>query len=96
MPPPPPSTQVEGALSGIEESAQATPTLLKGKDASFEQSVEGPEAKVQPSMATHATEEDTSPKVLICGEWCKEPDGYPKLVTHHPAAWSVTSSSSMS
>ena len=27
-------------------------------------------------MAT-PTEEDTRPKVLICGEWRKVPDGYP-------------------
>ena len=76
-PPPPPRTQVEGALSGIEESVQATPTPLEGKEASAEQSVEGPETKAQPSMAT-PTEEDTSPKVLIHGEWRKVPDGYPR------------------
>ena len=46
---PPPSTQVEGAVS--EESAQTTPTPLEGKEASAEQSVEGPEAKARPSMA---------------------------------------------
>ena len=28
-------------------------------------------------MAT-PTEEDTRPKVLIRGEWCKVPDGYPR------------------
>ena len=28
-------------------------------------------------MAT-PTEEDTRPKVLICGEWGKVPDGYPR------------------
>ena len=33
-PPLPPHTQVEGALSGIEESVHATPTQLKGKGAS--------------------------------------------------------------
>ena len=59
-PPRPPSTQVEGALSGIEESVQATPTPPEGKEAPAEQSVEGPEAKAQPSGAT-PTEEDTSP-----------------------------------
>ena len=75
-PPPPPSTQVEGALSAIEESAQATPTPLEGKEASAEQSVESSEARLQPSMAT-PTEEDTRPKVLIRGEWRKVPDGYP-------------------
>ena len=69
-------TQVEGALSAIEESVQANPTLLEGKEASTEQSVESPEARTQPSMAT-PTEEDTRPKVLIRGEWRKVPDGYP-------------------
>ena len=72
------NTQVEGALSGIEGGVHTTPTPLKGKDASSEQSVEGPEAKAQPSMATPATEEDTCPKVLIRGEWHKVPDSYPK------------------
>ena len=72
----PPSTQVEGALSAIEESVQATPTPLEGKEASAEQGMESPEAKPQPSMAT-PTEEDTRPKVLIRGEWRKVPDGYP-------------------
>ena len=72
----PPRTQVEGALSAIEESVHATPTPLKGKEASAEQSVESPEAKPQPSMAT-PTEEDTRPKVLNPGEWRKVPDGHP-------------------
>ena len=54
-------------------SVHATPTPLK--DA--EQSVEGPQAKAQPSMPTGATE-DTRPKVLIRGEWRKVPDAYPK------------------
>ena len=36
--PPPPSTQVEGALSAIEESVQATLTPLEGKEASAEPS----------------------------------------------------------
>ena len=72
----PPSTQVEAALSAIEESVQATPTPLEGKEASAEQIVESPEARPQPSMAT-STEEDTRPKVLIRGEWRKVPDGYP-------------------
>ena len=72
----PPSTQVEGALSAIKESVQATPTPLEGKEASAEQSVESPEARPQPSMVTH-TEEDTCPKLLIRGEWRKVPDGYP-------------------
>ena len=40
--------------------------------------MEGLEAKTQPSMTTRATEEDTHPKVLICGEWRKVLDGYPK------------------
>ena len=71
-----PNTQVEGALSAIKKSVQATPTPLEGKEASAEQSVESPEAKPQPSMAT-PTEEDTRPKVLIRGEWRKVPDGYP-------------------
>ena len=72
---PPPSTQVEGALSAIEESVQASPTPLEGKEASTEQSVESPEAGPQPSMAT-PTEEATRPKV-IHGEWRKVSDGYP-------------------
>ena len=59
----PPSTQVEGALSAIEESVQTTPNPLEGKEASAEQSVESPVARPQPSMAT-PTEEDTRPKVL--------------------------------
>ena len=75
---PTPRTQVEGSLSGIEESVPTNRTPLKGKDASSEQSVEGPEAKAQPSMATPATDEDTRPKVLIRGEWRKVPDSYPK------------------
>ena len=66
-PPPPPSTQVE----------VATPTPLQGNEASAEQSVESPEATMQPSVAT-PIEEDTCPKVLICGEWRKVPDGYPR------------------
>ena len=77
-PDPPPSIQVEGALSGIEERVHATPTPFKGKDTSSEQSVQGPEAKAQPSMATPATKEDTCLKVLIRGEWHKVPDSYPK------------------
>ena len=72
----PPSTQVEGALSAKEENVKATPTPLKGKEASAEQSVESPEARPQRSMAT-PTEEDTRPKVLIRREWRKVPDGYP-------------------
>ena len=60
----------------MEESVQATPTPLKGKEASAEQSVERPGARPQPFMAT-PTEEDTGPKVLIRGEWRKVPDGYP-------------------
>ena len=72
----PPSTQVEGALSAIDESVDATPGPLKGKQASAEQSVESSEARLQPSMATPA-EEDTRPKVLICGEWRTLPEGYP-------------------
>ena len=62
---------------GIEESVQATPTPLEGKEASAEQSVESLEARTQPSMAT-PTEEDTCPKVLIRGEWRKVPDGDPR------------------
>ena len=45
--------------------------------------MEGPEAKAQPSMATLATEVDTRPKVLVCGEWCKVLDGYPKDASGH-------------
>ena len=66
----PPSTQVEGALSAKEDSVQAAPTPLEGKEASAEQSVESPEARPQPSV-------DTPTKVLIRGEWRKVPDGYP-------------------
>ena len=44
------------------------PTPLKGKDASSEQSVEGPVPKAQPSMANLATGEDTHSKVRIRGE----------------------------
>ena len=73
----PPNTQVEGALSAKEESVEATPTPLEGKEASTEQSVESPEAKPQPSMATPTEEEDTRPKVPIRGERSKVPDGYP-------------------
>ena len=79
VPPPPKGTQFEGALSVMEESVHASPTPLN--DA--EQSVEGPEAKAQPSMLTLATEEDTRPKVLICGEWRQVPDGYPKDAFGH-------------
>ena len=68
----PPTTQVEGALSATEESVQATPTPLEGKEASAEQSMESPEARPQPSMAT-PIEDDTCPKVLIRGEWRKCP-----------------------
>ena len=75
----------------MEESVQATPTPLEGKEASAEQSVESPEARPQPSMAT-PIEEDTRPKVLIRGEWRKVPDGYPGM---HLASWSVTTFSSM-
>ena len=39
--------------------------------------MESPEARPQPSMATPTEEEDTRPKVLIRGEWCKVPDGCP-------------------
>ena len=74
----PPAAKLKVLFWGIEESVHRTPTPLKGEDASSKQSVEGPQAKAQPSMATLATEEDTCPKVLIRGEWCKVPDGYPK------------------
>ena len=59
-----------------EESVQATPTPLEGKEASAEQSVESPEARPQPSMATPTEEGDTRPKVLIRGESRKVLDGY--------------------
>ena len=52
----------------------ATPTPPEGKEASAEQSVESPEARPQPSMATPTEEEDTR---LIHGQWRKVPDGYP-------------------
>ena len=67
-PPPPPNTQVDVALVAIEESVPATPTPLGDKEASGEESVESPEATLQPSLAT-LTEEDTRPKVFIHGEW---------------------------
>ena len=51
---------------------------LKGKDASSAQSVEDLEAKVQLSKANGAIEQDTRPKVLICGECHKVPNSYPK------------------
>ena len=70
-----PPESLLSALSGIEESFQANPTPFEGKEASAEQSVEGREAKMQPSMAT-STKEDTRPKVHIRGEWRK--DGYPR------------------
>ena len=73
----PPSTQVEGALLAKEDSVQATPTPLEGKEASAKYSMESLEARPQPSMATPTEEEDTRPKVLIRGEWRKVPDGYP-------------------
>ena len=73
----PPSTQVEGALLAIKDSVQAIPHPLEGKEGSAEQSMESPEAGLQPSMAT-PTAEDTRPKVLIRGEWRKVPDGYPR------------------
>ena len=73
----PPSTQVEGALSAKQESVQATPTPLEGKEASAEQSVESPEGRPQPSMASPTEEEDTRPKVVMRGEMRKVPDGYP-------------------
>ena len=44
----------------------------------FEQSVEGPEPRAPPSMATLATEEITRRKFLIRGDWRKVPDSYPK------------------
>ena len=80
--PPSPSTQVEGALSAIEERGHATPTPLIGKDTFAQQSVESPEARPPPSMAT-PTEQDTRPKVLIRGEWCKVPDGCPADASGH-------------
>ena len=58
-------------------SKPATPTPLEGKEASAEQSLESPEARPQPSLATPTGEEDTRPKVFICGEWRMVPDGYP-------------------
>ena len=67
----PPSTQVEGLFSGIRRVFRPPPSPLKGKDASLEQSMEGPQAKAQPSMTTPTTEEDTRPKCLICGKWRK-------------------------
>ena len=72
MLPPSPS---KARMPRLKRVFGAAPTPLKGKDATSEQCVE---AKAQPSMATRATEDDTCPKVLICGEWRKVPDGYPK------------------
>ena len=62
---------------GIENSVEATPTPLEGKEAPAEQTLEGPEAKAQRSMAT-PTEEDIRPKVLIRAQWRKVLDGYPR------------------
>ena len=39
--------------------------------------MKSPEARPQPSVDTPTEGEDTRPKVLIRGEWCKVPDGYP-------------------
>ena len=63
------------------------PTRQEGKEAPAEQSVEGLEAKAQPFMATHATEEDTGPKVLIRGELRKVPDSYPKDASSQLSRW---------
>ena len=86
-------TQVEAALSGIEESVQATPTPLKGKDASSEQSVEGVEGKAQPSMATRAREENTVPRSSFVESGTRCWIAVPKM---HPASWRLTSNSSIS
>ena len=75
--------------NGCPRDASGATTPLEGKETSAEQSVDGLEAKAQPSMAT-PTEEDTYPKVLIRGEWRKVPDGCPR------DASGVTSFSSMS
>ena len=71
------------SLAAIEESVQATPTPLEGKEASAEHNVESSEARPLPSMAT-PTEEDTCPKVLICGEWRMVPDGDPTDASGQP------------
>ena len=60
----------------IEEGVQATATPLEGKEASAEQSMESPEARLQPCMAT-PTKENTRPKVLVRGEWRMVLDGNP-------------------
>ena len=62
---------------GTEESIRTTPNPVKNA----KQSAEGPEAKVQPSLPTPATEEDSYPKVLIRGKSRKVPDAYPKDVS---------------
>ena len=73
---PAPNTQVEGSFSVIEESVHSHPHPTR-RQGGAEESVKSPEAKPQPSMAT-PTEEDTRPKDLIRGEWCKVLDGYPE------------------
>ena len=55
-------------ISEIEESVQATPTLLKGEDVETRGSVQ----------AAFTPLKGTRPKVLICGKWRKVPDSYPK------------------
>ena len=59
----------------IEGGVQATPTSLKGKESSAEQSVEARRLRCNLPWPL-PTEEDTRPKVLICGEWRKVLDGY--------------------
>ena len=86
-----PCTQVEGALSAKEESVQASPTPLEGKEASAEQSVESPEASPQPSMAT-TTEEEPIPRSSSVESGARRRMATQQL---HLARWSVTSFSSM-
>ena len=88
----PPSTQVEGALSAKEDSVQATPTPLEGKEASAEQSVESPEARPQPSVDTPTERRTPVPRSSSAqsGARCR-------MATQqmHLASWSVTSFSLM-
>ena len=66
----PPSHQIEGELSGIEESVKATPTPLK-QGCLFR-------ARRKLPWPLMPRRKYTCPKVLIGGEWRKVPDSYPK------------------
>ena len=90
-PPRPPSTQVEGALSAIKESVQASPTQLEGKEASAKQSVEHPRLRRNlpwplPQRRTPAPRSSSADNGARCRNATRE---------MHLANWSVTSFSSM-